>query len=75
MAKKHIDFKYRQKKTNAANSFEKDFLKLQNNRIYVKTTENLRKRLSVLIINAKNYKNYVSFVSQKNIWRKFTYCL
>ena len=74
LAKKHIDFKYRQKKKNAANSFEKDFLKLQNNSIYVKTTENLRKRLSVLIINAKNYKNYVSFVSQKNIWQKFTYC-
>ena len=62
------------RKKNAANSFEKDFLKLQNNSIYVKTTENLRKRLSVLIINAKNYKNYVKFVSQKNIWQKFTYC-
>ena len=40
--KKHIDFNAK-KRMNAANDFEKDFLKLMINSVYGKTIENLRK--------------------------------
>ena len=38
--KKYIDFDI-EKRTNAANSFEKDFFKLMINSVYGKTIENL----------------------------------
>ena len=41
--KKYIYFNTK-KRANAANSFEKDFLKLMINSAYGKTVENLRKR-------------------------------
>ena len=68
--KKYIDFNT-DKRKNAANSFEKDFLKLINNSVFGKTMDNLRKRVSVQLVN--NFKDYVrciskpSFISQKNI--------
>ena len=43
--KKYINFNT-EKRTNAANSFEKDFFKLKTNSVYGKTIENLRKRIS-----------------------------
>ena len=53
--KKYINFNT-EKRTNAANSFKKDFLKLMINSIYSKTMENLRKRFTVrLVTNEKDF--------------------
>ena len=48
--KKYIDFNI-EKRMNAANDFEKDFLKLIINSVYGKTMENLRKRINVRLVN------------------------
>ena len=48
--KKYIDFNT-EKRTNATNSFEKDFFKLMINSVYGKTMEYLRKRINVRIVN------------------------
>ena len=72
--KKYISFNT-DKRKNAANSFEKDFLKLMNNSVFGKTMENLRKRINVeLINNAQDYVRYVSrpnFISQKIFSKDF----
>ena len=72
--KKYIDFNTSKRK-NMANSFEKYFFKLMNNGVFAKTLENLRKRISVeLINNAKDYVKGVSkpsFISQKIFSRHF----
>ena len=52
--KKYIDFNT-EKRTNAANSFEKDFFKLMINSVYGKTMENLRKRINVRLLNNEKY--------------------
>ena len=59
--KKYIDFNT-EKSTNAANSFEKDFLKLMINSVYGKPMENLRKRINVRLVN--NEKDFLKYTSR-----------
>ena len=63
------------KRKNVTNIFEKKYFKLMNNSVFGKTMENLRKRISVkLVNNAKNYVRSVSkpsFVSQKIFCKNF----
>ena len=54
--KKYIDFTTKIR-TNAANSFEKNFLKLIINSIYGKTMENLQKRINIRLV--KNEKDFL----------------
>ena len=58
--KKYIDFKT-EKRTNAANSFEKDFFKLMINSVYGKAMENIQKRTNVrLVSKEKDFLKYTS---------------
>ena len=59
--KKYIDFNT-EKRTNAANSFEKDFFKLMINSVDGKTIENLRKRIHVRLVN--NEKDFLTYISR-----------
>ena len=52
-----------EKRTNAADSFEKDFLKLIINSVYDKTMENLQKRIDVRLVN--NDKNFFKYTSRR----------
>ena len=56
-----FDFNTKKKK-NAVNSLEKDFFKLIINSVFYKTMENLRKRVSVEIVN--NEKDYLKHTSK-----------
>ena len=58
--KKYIDSN-NEKRTNAANSFEKHSFKLMVNSVYDKTMENLRKRINVRLVNdEKDFFKYTS---------------
>ena len=57
--KKHIDFNT-EKRMNAANDFEKDFLKLMINSVYGKTIENLGKKINVRLLNNADFQKYTS---------------
>ena len=59
--KKYIDFNT-EKRINAANSFEKDFLKLMINSVYGKTMENLRKIINARLVN--NEKDFLKYTSR-----------
>ena len=61
--KKYIDFKT-EKRMNAANDFEENFFKLIINSVYGKTMENLRKRISVRLIN--NAEDFLKYTSRPN---------
>ena len=58
---KYIDFDT-EKRANAANSFEKNSFKLIINSVYGKTMENLRKRISVRLVN--NEKDFLKYTSK-----------
>ena len=51
-----------EKRTKATNKFEKDFFKLMINSVYGKTMENLRKRISVRLVN--NEKDFLKYTSR-----------
>ena len=59
--KKYIDFNT-EERTNAADSFEKDFFKKMINSVYGKRMENFRKRINVRIVN--NEKDFLKYNSR-----------
>ena len=59
--KKYIDFNT-EERTNAADSFEKDFFKKIINSVYGKRMENFRKRINVRIVN--NEKDFLKYTSR-----------
>ena len=61
--KKFVDFNTERRKS-ANNKFEEGFFKLMVNCVFGKTTENLRKRANVILVN--NAKDYIKFVSRPN---------
>ena len=72
--KRYNDFNT-EKRKNEKNKFDKSLFKLINNSACGKTTQNLRKRINVrLVNNAKKYLKYVSnpiFISQKYFSQHF----
>ena len=73
--KKYIDFNTK-KRMNAANDFEKDFLKLMINSVYGKSMENLRKRINVRMINnEEDFSKYTSkptYITHKMVNKDYT---
>ena len=70
--KKYIDFNS-EKRMNAANDIEKDFLKLMINSVYRKIMENLRKRINMRLVNKEEdflkYSSKPTYITHK-IFRK-----
>ena len=59
--KKYTNFNT-EKRKNATNDFDKDFLKLMINSVYGKAMENLRKRINVIFVN--NEKDFLKYTSK-----------
>ena len=72
--KKYINFKTK-KRMNAANDFEKHFLKLMINSVYQKTMENLRKRKNVRLVNNKKdllkYTSRPTYITHKHFGKDY----
>ena len=68
--KDYIDFNT-QKRTNAANAFEKDFFKLMNNSVFGKTMENLRNRCSIKLVTTKD--QFLKWVAKPTFQRSVIY--
>ena len=62
--KKYTNFNT-EKRTNAANIFEKDFFKLMINSVYGKKMENLRKRINVRLV--KNEIDFLKYMRRQLI--------
>ena len=62
--KNYINFNT-EKRKNAANSFERKIFKLMINGVFGKTTENLRKRISVRLVN--NKKKFLNILADQLI--------
>ena len=67
--KKGIDFNT-EKRTNAANSFEKDFFQLMINSAYGKAKEKLRKMINVGLVN--NKKHFLEYTSRLILLMSFS---
>ena len=66
--KNYIDFNT-DKRKNAANNFEKNFFKLMNNSAFCKTMKNLRKRISVKLVNSA--KDYLKCITKPIFHKKY----
>ena len=65
--KKYMEFNT-QKRKESTDEFNKAFFKLLMNCVYGKSMENIRKRMSVKVIN--NYKNYLRYVANEILSHK-----
>ena len=54
-----------EKRTKAANDFEKDFFKLMTNSVYGRTMENLRKGINVRLVNFSKYTSRPTYITHK----------
>ena len=63
--KRYIDFNT-DKRKNAVNDFDKDFLKLMIHCVYGKTMENLRQRINVRLVN--NARDFLKYTSRPTLY-------
>ena len=70
--KEYIDFNT-QERARATTKFEKDFYKLMNNSVFGKTTENLRSRVNVRLVNGDDLKSLRKLASDPLLadWKEF----